>query len=284
MLSTFVDEQSRESPWRQGMVFDDQTILTLLPTWARCFDQTVVVVASHDCDIASSPKNEPVIEVIVGQRITALGADTHAKTARRLHIEFQTPDGPIAVELVATNKVPVPKDALLQASPLAAWQLSVEDLVTLQLWLAARYRRAAFADEFERRLKAKPARLDKKIAKSLDVPSEHVLAVFFEVDDGSETHRNGPDDVYDLRITLLYDSTKDEPAAYEATQKAAVAIEDSFEKAFCEGGVWKNIRLMSCIPVSDSAMTVAQSRLMKQWRLDYISLEEAPHESMLTSS
>jgi hypothetical protein len=224
MLRTFTHEQSRESQWRQGMVLDERSINYLLPTLTECLERTIVVVVSHDCDIASSLGNEPEIEIIVGQEITALGADTNAKTARRLHIDFHTPNGPIAVELLAKNKATVSKESLLHFSPKADWKLSPSDLVTLQLWLAARYRRAAFADEFESRLKAKPARLDKKIAKSLEAPSEYVLAVFFDVDDGTETNRSGPDDIYDLRITLLYDSTKDELAAYEATLKAAGQI------------------------------------------------------------
>ncbi|MGH6639309.1 MAG: hypothetical protein ACREBY_12025 [Polaromonas sp.] len=274
------DVQSRETPWRQGLVLEHQAALALGLTATEGPDQTVVVVVSHDCDIANAPEREPMVEVVVGRRIAALGADTHAKTARRLHLEFETDEGPVAVELVATDKVAHPKDAVLSTQPRTDWLLTPEGLVTLQQWLAARYRRSAFADEFERRLKDKPARLDGKIAKALDAPSAHVLAILFDVDDGAEKHRIGPDDVYQLRITLLYDSTTDEPAAYAAAQKAADTIEDAFEKAFLQGEAWKNIQLLSCTPVSDSVMTVAESRLLKQWRLDYMSLGDDPQQAM----
>lgn len=275
------DAQSRDTPWRQGLVLAHQAAMNLGLVAPDATDQSVVIMVTHDCDIASDASREPEVEVILARRISALGADTNAKTARRLHIAFDTNQGLVAVELQATNKTAAPKQAVLSTQPRADWRLAPEGLVTLQKWLAARYYRPAFADEFERRLKDKPAKLDRKIANALEVPSEHVLAVLFNVDGGTENHRNGADDVYQLHVTLLYDSTKDEPAAYKATQKAADAIEEAFEKAFCVAGVWKNIQLMSCLPVSDSVMTLAQSRLLKQWRLDHVSLEADPPQPML---
>lgn len=275
------DEQGRETPWRQGLVLEHQAALDLGLTVTDAADQGVVVMVSHDCDIANGAEREPAVEVIVGRRIAALGADTHAKTARRLQIAFDTSEGPIAVEVLATDKVSRPKAAILSTQPRTDWELTPEGLVTLQKWLAARYYRSAFADEFERRLKDKPARLDRKIAKALDEPGEHVLAVLFDLDGGTENHRNGPDDVYQLHITLLYDSSLDEPTAYEAAQKAADTVENAFEKAFCQEGLWKNIQLLSCTAISDSAMTVAESRLLKQWRLDHLSLEADPQQAML---
>jgi hypothetical protein len=214
------------------------------------------------------------VEVIVGKRILALGADANAKTARRLHIGFATGEGPIAVELQATGKRLLQKDAVLATPPRSGWSLTPQENVTLQKWLAARYHHSAFANEFERRLKEKPAKLDRKIAKTLEEAGEHILAVYFEVDEGSEIPRINADDAYRLNITLLYDSMQDEPAAYDAASKAAEKIENAFESAFCRAGAWTNIQLLSCLPMSDSAMTVAQTRLLKQWRLDYVSLED----------
>jgi hypothetical protein len=275
------NEQSRDTPWRQGLVLEQQAAIDLNLIAPNHAEHTVVVMVTHDCDIASNETREPDVEVIVGQRIPSLGADTNAKTARRLHIAFDTNQGPVAVELQATGKVTRPKSAVLSTLPRSDWKLTSEGKVTLQKWLAARYYRSAFADEFERRLKEKPAKLDAKIAKVLEGPSEHILAVLFDVDGGTDTQRNGADDVYQLHITLLYDSTKNEPAAFDAAQSAADAIEDAFEMAFCVAGTWRNIQLLSCLPVSDNAMSVAQSRLLKQWRLEHVSLETDPQQSML---
>ncbi|GAP37404.1 hypothetical protein ABXN37_19990 [Piscinibacter sakaiensis] len=238
-------------------------------------------MVTHDCDIAAPEEREPQVEVIIGRRIEQLGADTNAKTARRLHLVFEVGENEVAVELLAASKTQLPKQAVLGRPPLSNWVLAPDSLVTLQHWLAARYRRAAFADEFEARLKAKPGQLERKIAKALGPAGLHVLAVLFDVDEGAEVVRTAPDDVYRLRITLLYDSTKDEPAAFSAAQKAAATIEDAFESAFFDGVRWTQIQLLSCDAVSDSVMTVAESRLLKRWRLDHVSLADEPHQPML---
>ena len=275
------DEQIRETLWRQGLVLEHQAAIEFELLSPDASEDHVVVMVTHDCDIASSQSLEPNVELLSGRRIKALGADTHAKTARRLHISYETDQGLAHVEFQAIHKQTRIKIAVLSKAPRANWKLTPEGLVTLQKWLSARYFRSAFSDEFERRLKAKPAKLDKKIAKALDEPSQHILAVYFDVDAGEEIHRNDENDVYQLSITLLYDSTKDEPVAYEATQKAADSIVDAFDKALCLSGQWKNIRLLSCSVVSDFAMTIAQSRLLKQWRMEHISLEANPQQATL---
>jgi hypothetical protein len=275
------DEQIRETLWRQGLVLEHQAAIGIGLLSPGASEDHVVVMVTHDCDIASSQSLEPNVELLLGRRIEALGSDIHAKTARRLHISYETEQGLAHVEFQAIHKQTRIKIEVLSKAPRANWKLTPEGLVTLQKWLSARYFRSAFSDEFERRLKAKPAKLDKKIAKALDEPSQHILAVYFDVDAGKEIQRNGESDVYQLNITLLYDSTKDEPVAYEAAQKAAESIEDTFENAFCVSGQWKHIRLLSCSAVSDFAMTIAQSRLLKQWRMEHVSLEADPQQATL---
>lgn len=239
----------------------------------------LVVVITHDCDIANDATREPHIEVIVSKRIDKVGADANAKTARRLHIEYESANGTVALELNATGKRQISKEKLLETEPSSDWMLPPEGLVILRKWLASRYYRAAFADEFQDRMKAKPSRIDKKLANALDEPAIHILAVLFDVDGGVEIPRSGADDVYQLHITLLYDSTKDEPAAFKAASQAVQVIEDAFEKAFFqEDGSWKQIQLLSCTVMSDSAMTIADSRLLKQWPLDYMSLDADPQQ------
>lgn len=267
--------------WRQGAVLPEAAAAQFGLVSPVGPERTVVVVISHDCDIACGSDREPVVEVVVGRQIDKLGADTNAKTARRLHLAFRRDGEEIPVELEVTAKTAVPKDRLLAFAPRPGLRLDPETLVTLQHWLAARYHRAAFAEEFERRLKDKPARLDRRLARAMEEAGSHVLAVLFDVDGGEERERQGPEDAYQLRITILYDSGLDEPAAYDAAQSAALAIEAAFEAALRTDGKWRDIRLLSCEPVSDSAMTVAQSRLLKRWRLDYMSLADDPQQAML---
>lgn len=267
--------------WRQGHVLVDEAVAKFGLASSAGPDNTVVVVISHDCDITADAAREPLIEVVIGHRINRLGADANAKTVRRLHLPFLLDGTEVPVELEITTKTALKKEAVLAATPRTDMALSAKARVILQRWLAARYYRAAFPEEFEARLKAKPGKLNEKIAKAMGDAGEHVLAVYFDLDSGEEYERNGPDDVYELTITLLYDSDKNEEAAYAAAQKAADAIEAAFEAALYSNGKWRDIKLLSCYVTSDNAMSVAESSTLKQWRLDYMSLKEDPPQVML---
>jgi hypothetical protein len=270
--------------WRQGHVLADEAAAQFGLVSTAGSNNTVVVVVSHDCDITADAAREPLIEVIIGRRIDRLGADANAKTVRRLHLPFLQGDAEVPVELEITTKTALKKEAVLAAPPRADLTLSPKARITLRHWLAARYNRSAFPEEFEARLKAKPAKLNEKIVKAMNEASEHVLAVYFDLDKGEENERNGPDDVYELTITLLYDSEEDEEAAHAAAEKAADAIETAFEAAMFFNGKWRDIELLSCDTVSDNAMSVAGSRMLKQWRLDHMSLKEDPPQVMLPQS
>lgn len=267
--------------WRQGHVLEDEAVKEFGLVSSAGPNNTVVIVVSHDCDITADAAREPMVEVVVGRRIDRLGADANAKTARRLHLPFHCDGTEIPVEFEITSKTALKKEAFLAARPRADMTLSAKGRVTLQYWLAARYHRAAFPEEFERRLKAKPGKLNDRIVTAMEKAGQHVLAVYFDLDNGEAQERNGVDDVYELRITLLYDSEKDEEAAHAAAQEAADAIEKAFESALCLNGKWRDICLLSCDTASDNAMSVAASRMLKQWPLNHMSLKDDPPQAMM---
>ncbi len=273
-------EWSRETHWHQGSVLPDDASKALELSHPESPERTFVVVISHDCDLAADPDREPLVELVTGRIIDAIKADSHAKSARRLQIEFQGPDGLIAVELAATHKSFVQKGDLAPFDPRADVHLDAQGLSILQRWLAARYRRAAFPDEFERRLKE--AKLPRRIEKALNAAGKHVIAVFFDVDGGEDLQRNGPNDFYRLGIYLLYDTTQNEPEAEAATRSAADQIEKAFESALqSEDKSWSNIRLEYCDVMSDQAMSYGNSLIFKQWRLEHISLEDDQQQPVL---
>jgi hypothetical protein len=51
----------------------------------------------------------------------------------------------------------------------------------------------------------------------------HLVAIFFDVDEGRELERKGPDDRYMLGIDLLYTTESDPVAALSAAEQAASA-------------------------------------------------------------
>jgi len=273
-------EWSRETPWRQGDVLPDDASKALDLSHPESPERTFVVVISHDCDLTADPDREPFVELVTGRLVDAIKADSHAKSARRLQIEFHGPQGLLAAELSAVHKAFVNKDDLAPFDPRTDVSLDAQGLSILQHWLAARYRRAAFPDEFERRLKE--AKMPRRIEKALDTAGKHVVAVLFDIDGGEDSQRNGPDDLYRLGIYLLYDTSQNESDAEAAARSAADVIEKTFESAFqSQDNAWKNIQLEYCDVISDQAMSYADSRMLKQWRLEYISLEDDPQQPVL---
>jgi hypothetical protein len=141
-------EWGRETPWRQGDIASQETGKKL-----GLGESGIVVIISHDCDLAALPNREPEVELIVGRQVEKAGGNyTHAKNVRTLHLEFRTSKGPVFVELTASNKTRVLKNALADEIPNSEFKLDPGNRSILQRWLAARYRRSAFPEEFEKRL------------------------------------------------------------------------------------------------------------------------------------
>ena len=151
----------------------------------------------------------------------------------------------------------------------------------MQNWLAARYRRAAFPDEFDRRLLTTGLR--NRLAQILKPLGTHIAALFFDVDDGEVHERSGPDDPYTISVYLLYSTETDPEAAEEAGKKAAFAVRKAFQDRCISKPQmqWQNFELAECLPIADTAMTVFEANRLKRWNADYISLRTDPHQAML---
>lgn len=269
----------RNTAWRQGHLLSDDAVDALGLRDPSISDQ-VVVVATHDCDLTQSPINEPFVEVIVGRLIEKLdGNFTHAKNARKLHVKFGDELG-FAVELIATKKVPtVDKWKLNRYKPRNDAVLTSDNKNIFQLWLASRYRRSAFPDEFETRLKE--SRLHDAIARILRPLNNEITGIFFDVDNGAEIDRVGDDDTYTLNITLLHSAVPDLIAAEKAAGIAQKAIEKVFkEKLFDPTNQWKCVELQSCDVYSESVLTYEIFKGLKRWRLDHFSLVSDPQQEV----
>ena len=270
----------RNTPWRQGHLLTTETIEDLKLVHAQYPHDTVVVVVSHDCDLAQLPDRESYVEVIIGRKIKKLeGNNTHAKSARALHISFEG-DEELFAEFVATEKNKIRKDVLINYEPVTNYRLSPSDLATLQIWLASRYRRSAFPDNFERYLSE--SKLDEKIAIAAKKHGDMLTAIFFDVDEGREEEK-GPDDVYVLDIYLLHATEPDYLVAEKAAIKAKEAIVMAFQAKLVDPqtGMWKHIELRYVDVISENALSFQQSKFLKKWRLDHISLRAEPQQSIV---
>ncbi|HDZ8828508.1 TPA: hypothetical protein ACSP1Z_000538 [Aeromonas hydrophila] len=265
----------RDMPWRQGHLLDEEAIIALGIANKDDVHHFAVIVATHDCDLAQSTEAEPEIELIIGKKIEKPdGNNTYAKTARKLHIKFDC-DTEYWCEFEACKKRTIQKALLAPHNPRDTVNLSIENKTIFQVWLASRYRRSAFPDEFEQRLKT--AKLIDKIARVLKPLGEKISAILFDLDDGEEHQRVGEEDIYDLCIFLMYsDGAEDE------ANKAAENIDSLFKKAFYnkEEKLWKNIQVRECKAKSEYQFTHAHIKTLKRWRYDHISLGADPQQSI----
>jgi hypothetical protein len=179
------------------------------------------------------------------------------------------------LELRAIGKREIPKDRLAEYLPDGGLELTRKNLSILQQWLASRYRRAAFPDEFENRLRE--TGVGERIKKIIEPLGTYLVAIFFDVDEGKELERKGPDDRYMLGVDLLYSTESDPVAALSEAEQAASAISAAFrERCFIAGKGWQEIELLGCEPISDEAMPYAMSTQLKKWNADYLSLRAEP--------
>jgi len=125
-------EANRQLLWLQGHVLTDDALKSLGLQKAEQTDEVFAVVISHDCDLTAALDKEPIAELMLGRRIEKMGGDSFGKTARRLHLEYQSDTGPVYIELVANSKKPINKADLFAHQPRADIQLSVRDLRILQ--------------------------------------------------------------------------------------------------------------------------------------------------------
>lgn len=273
-------EWGRDTPWRQGHLLTSETCKTLGLCHRDYPDRTLVVIATHDCDLAQLPEFEPIIEVIVGKIIEKFDGNlTHAKNSRRLHIEFNG-DVPLLAEFVATDKQRIKKEILSDYLPCTENQFTPENYNIYQRWLASRYRRSAFPEEFERRLKE--TKLASKIAKTLEPLGANIAGIFFDIDGGEEIRRQGSDDPYTLDIYILYSAEPDLMAAAAAAIKAAEIIKQAFtEKLYNLTKTWQHIELRACDVVSETALTYHDFKRLKSWRLEHMSLSCDPQQQTL---
>jgi hypothetical protein len=222
------------------------------------------------------------VEVIIGRRVqTAKGNFTHGKNPRRLHIAATNAGVPIWVELIATQRKSIPKQELIGHLPSAAILIDPAGRNTLQSWLAARYRRSAFPDAFDECLTK--MQLGDRIAKIVEPLGTHIVAIFFDVDEGLDREHTSADDPFTLSIDLLY-STQDDPTTAEAAaRKAADAITSAFRNRCFDGKTnrWLGIELLDCSPISDEALTYSMSLRLKRWSADYISLRAEPPQPVM---
>lgn len=268
--------------WRQGNLLTKEALEGLGFNPEEIKEGLLAVIASHDCDIANHPAQEPNVEIIVGHRIDKLnGNHSNAKNPRKLHCEFSGNEV-LCAEFLATNRQLADKQKLasFEASDITA--LPPDEKNTLQKWLASRYRRSAFSDEFDRRLKS--SKLAEKIGKIVKPTERHIIAILFDVDEGEELDR-AESEVYILDVVVLYSVRHDPGESEDIAQNVAHEIVNAFESKLLDENsqTWSQIELRYCEAISEEVLTYHEFSQMKPWRLDHLSLRANPQSPAVES-
>ena len=269
---------SRTIGWRQGHILPEEAVSALgLGRGA----ETLVMVVSHDCDLANANLDlEPYVEVIAGKRPPSSDPNlANLKSPRTLHLAITCEGRTECIELTATDKQLVQKSALAAWRPDTRYRLDADNFFTLRRWLAARYDRAAFPDEFERRLRHETDLAERinTIAKK-DSVNRVVSGIYFEVGPREELDPEVP---YELTVVLVYTPGIDPLKNGDIAEEAGKAIDAHFRKRCLPdeaSGTWKHIRLKEVIAYSEEGISVARMKRLQRWHLDHLSMR-SPAES-----
>lgn len=266
-------EWTRETRWRQGSAIELGASLSLGLLKPEDGHSRIVLVVSHDCDIAEDNlDNEPNVEVIIGRIISQADPNlTHAKSPNRLHLDVIRDGGSAVIELRATEKHQLLKSVLAPFEPDPSITLDSRSRETLQAWLSSRYRRAAFPDALNQHL----APLRETLQKIGKQNPNAVIGfyIYFEPD----LELKSLEEPYEVWIVVVFDHFVQDAEQY--AQEATARITTRMEAKFRTNTGWRGVELRGCDACADDEFSLYQAMTFKAFPLEYLSLRKAEAKS-----
>ncbi len=216
-------------------------------------DTKYCVLLSQDCDIVHKLiEEEPLLEFIVCSSIEESNGNLkNGKNPRKLQLVHND----LILEFFIHDKIYVEKQLCADLDLSQLTRLKNDNINILKKWAGQRYTRAAFPDEFNKRLSTSKKFL--KIASKQI--STQVSQVFFDVEDKELSS----DQNYHLDVLIVSDSS----------EEVKTEIEEAYYEALNVGGVELNIQVLS-----EDEIPLSMIRRYKRWEKDSYSLngEAAP--------
>jgi len=245
--------------WIQGSVIGLDVIAALGQS-----DASWAVLISQDCDIVQSATVEHSVEVILGTDIDAVRPDCqHGKNPRQLDLILMHGDVHKHVCFDARKRLMVRKEVLASHSP--DHQLSPESTDLLVRWVAKRYTRVAWPDQFNERLKTISTKLERLFK---DDTGKSVTAIWLRLDPLREELPS--DENYRLMVWLTVSA---ETRLDAAESRRVQQFENRFRELLdhCKG-----IDLEEIETRSESDVTLEDLRQFRRFDRDYRSLAPTP--------
>jgi len=257
-----VDKDSgemRRQGWRQGDLITGQAAARII---SSCCDGTdflqansaVLLVLSQDCDLVAEESREPYIEFLAGTCITTV--DSMKLNGRNPRfIQVQTAEQNITFCIHDRFRMKK-NDFCKVCTPRSGKTLNDSDRRMVLKWVAKRYTRPAFPDEFNKRL-SKKRKIQEVLYKS--ELARKIIVVLVDVSEKElESNEN-----YIIKILV--------GVVEETTEDERFLIERQFEEAFTVCGI-----ILQDIAVhGELDITVRELRTYKLWDKEYRSYPES---------
>ena len=258
----------RELGWRQGSVLPPSLFSAVKEATGLDFKEgeSFPVVISQDCDVVHrSYVEEPEVEIIRAVLVPkADGNFRYAKSARRLHLEAQIKGVPSPVQFASLDKKSI-KRPILEGDP-PDTQVTLNDPETrlLAAWLAKRYRRDSFPDEFDGRLQRSGAL--EAMRRLLTRWGGNISGVFVLVRPDKEL---SPAERYELALWAIVPNELYGNASIRST------LEDDFlVKLTAMLTTVDGITLVDAMVVSDADFTLRDVRQTRRMDFDSLSYRD----------
>lgn len=148
-------QQVKDNGWRQGS-FLPSAMVHSLAVEHGCEDVAHAVVISQDCDVTHPDlQAEPFVEILFLRTVDTINPGlTDGKSSRFLHLEAFTESGVRGFFALAWNKARIGRELLAVALPDPGSTIPSGTLKGMIRWIADRYTRTGFPDEFVARTKS----------------------------------------------------------------------------------------------------------------------------------
>lgn len=257
----------KELGWRQGSIFFRNDTWAFQSWFPAVSHDSYLMVITHTCAVVSdSLQKEPTAEFLVLKRTESLEKE-HANGRNPRLLSFYVTENNIDIPVLAhiSKRYSFARHWLLNSTPHENITISDETLRKLTTWLARRYTRPAFPDEFNRRTDAPFNKIQKKFKKAAYKEAVNNLISFaLEIPEYKKELSEGED--YELGVYLIVDG---EQLELHRDKYEELIIYVTGELENCEG-----IGFFGAEIIGDDDLTVAQSRQLKLYDLDSLSFNE----------
>jgi hypothetical protein len=259
--------------WRQGSVLPVRLVESLTSSGivAPSEHPQKFVVASHHCDVTNpSFQAEPTVELLHATILDSSLRNGHyfwGKNPRHYQLELKLAGTASIWEFSIQARVWLPRQHLLDSEPDGAVVIPHDDIRRLGLWLARRYRRPAFADNFVERTRAAAAKLRSPLKKQ-----GHLLtSVLFLVTE-QDLPRGTPYEV------IIYGSVRAEDWSNPKIRASAQALLDKIEAIF---GETDGVEVTECTLRSEADISLNDLRSLTRWDCDDLTLRGQDASALL---